>query len=239
MEDLKFYKIKSEIESFLKKYDFKEHIAGEKKAILYVLDSQAISFLKEMNNELRIEYSHNATFYKKHNLSSIIKVINWNNPCHSFRIFNAYNWREINDQEKVFDILKKELEKTFNIQKVNVDKKLKAKEVSLENRNEIIEKIKSEYLEAKKEVEFMIANKDKITARISEYYRRRIYPRVDFIINKKRQTAVGLKTTSLNGIWYEDLEDELAKNANNQLIDFLKKAKNPFGDVYYIINEDV
>jgi len=238
MDDLKFYKIKSEITSFLKNYNFTEQVAGDRKAILYILDSKAISFLKEMDKELRVEYSHNSTFYKKYNLSNIIKVINWETPSHSFRTLNAYNWREINKQDKVFDILEKELKRSFNILKKNVDKKLKAKEISIDYRNKAIEDINTDFKRAEKEVEFMKNNRDRITARISEYYRRKAYPRVDYIINKKRQTAVGLKTTALNGIWFEELEEDLAKNSNNALIDFLKNARNPFGDVFYIINEE-
>lgn len=238
MEDLKFYKIKKEVEEFLKDYQSTVQNAGDKKAILFILDRKAINFLKDKSKELEIEYSHNSAFYKKHNINNIIKVINWEKPCHSFRTLVAYNWRQINDQDKVFDNLNKELEKTFNKQKANVETQLKKKEISEEYQKQVLSNINKEYILAKKEVEFMLNNRDNIEqARISEYYRRKIYPRVDFIINKKRQTAVGLKTTSLNGIWFEDLEEEKARNSNNELVEFLKNAINPFGDVFYIMKK--
>lgn len=236
MEDLKFYKIKKEVEDFLKDYQSTVQKAEDKKAILFVLDKRAIDFLKDKSKELKIEYSHDSAFYKKHNINNIIKVINWEKPCHSFRTLVSYNWREINDKDKVFNVLEKELEKTFNKQKANVKKQLEKKEISEDYQKVVISKINSEYEKAKKEVAFMLKNKENIKeARISEYKRRKLYPRVDFIINKKRQTAVGLKTTSLNGIWFEELNEEQARNSNNKLAEFIENAINPFGDVYYIM----
>ncbi len=149
----------------------------------------------------------------------------------------AYNWRQINDNDKVFDILEKEFEKFFNSKKFKIKRKLKNKEVTEDYQQEVIRQINLEYLEAKPKLDFMLKNKDNITACISKYKIRKVYPRIDYIINKKRQTAVCLKTTTLNGIWYEVLDEDLQKKSNNLLVDFLSKAENPFGFVYYTINE--
>lgn len=237
MNDYLYWKILNDIIEFLKQYKFVEQEAGDKISRLYILDRKAISYLKNMEKELFIEYSNDSSFYKKHNLSNIIKVINFEKPAHSFRTYTAYHWREINDQEKVFSNLDKELEKSFNKQIANVKKELKKKNISNEVSNQTIYRIKQEYEIAKKEVEFLKNNKDRVIVRISEYKRRRLYPRVDFIIEKQRQNAINLKTTALNGIWFEELNEDKKRNSNNELVEFLQKAKNPFGDVYYIMKE--
>ncbi|KAB7891255.1 hypothetical protein [Poseidonibacter ostreae] len=218
-----------QIEQLLSKYKFEE----EETAKLYIVDEDAINEIKRIGKVLFAKYGNNAVLYKEFNIGNIVKVINTEKPSHWYRVFSAYHWKEINSQEKVFKNLAGELERHFNKLKANVKKKLKDKEITQDIENEILIEINKQYKEALKELEYIESNRDKLLVRISAYNRRKKYPRVDFKINKVRQTAVGLKTTALNALWFEELKEEEKHNTNNKLIEFFKESKNPFGDVFY------
>lgn len=224
-----FDEVKEAIEKYLLDYQ----MIQEKEAKLFIIDEKAVTFLKECELKLFTRYSGDPALYKEFNLSNIVKVINFKEPANWYRTFCAYHWREINNKDAVLKALAGELEKHFNKLKTNVKKQFKNKQLSKESEDKALRNINNEYEIALKEVEYIKANKDSLEMRISAYHRRKVYPRVDYKINKIRQTAVQLKKTSLNALWFKELEEDEKHNINNELILFLKDAKNPFGDFFY------
>lgn len=206
----------------------------ELNSVLYLINQEMINYIKDYDSKLRLEYGDE----KKFSISHIVKVINFDKPSHWFNTFTAYDWKQINDKDKVLKALEGEFEKTFNKLKVDVKRKIKAKDISEENENKILQDINKEYSLAQKELKFIKDNFNDLDVRISSYKVRKKYAKIDYKINKVRQVFKNLKSTVPNALWFEELSDDEKANENNELIRYFKHAKNPFGFVYYALKSD-
>lgn len=234
IDEAVFDKCKELITMKLQEYPFDEEL----KARLYIGDKNLVEFIKLCEDELLLEYGSDKDIYKQYSISKIVKLINSDKPSNWYRIYTGYDWKQINDKDKVFKLLNGELERTFHKHKLDVRKKIKSKEIKEEQEKKILHDIDLEYKEAQKINQYILDNFDNLDTRISSYKDRKAYAKIDFKINKKRQTNKNLNKTVPNVIWFEELPKEDKKREDNELLEYFKHAKNPFGYVYYI-EEDI
>ena len=224
--------------------------------VLYVVDSAAIEKLREYDKLLKMEYSQydevnslkddskkkkkkrGKSAVETFSLASIIKVINFDEPCNTYKTFIAESWAQINKRDKVKESLDVEFSKYRNALRANTKRRLKEKKVSPEIEHEILQNVEADIAEAEKERDYIKEHFDELDVCISAYFERAEYAGVHWFIKKKRQQDVNLRKKVPNVLWREDLsEDELVRD-DNKLIHFLNEAKRAYGHVFYKPKKD-
>ena len=237
--DISIYEdVRDDIAALLKNYAKEEYLDD---VSLYIVDKAAIEELKNMRRMLELEYNaYEKPSGKKgspkrvpFSLSTLVKVVNFDEPANSYRVFISERWREINDRDKVYDNIETEFIKHKNKIKAFTKRKLKEKKVSPEMENQILRNIELEIAAAEKEKDYILENFDKLDVRISAYKERKKYAMLRWYIKKKRQKDVNLRGKVPNVLWFEDLSDDELIRSNNELVRYLKGAKRAYGDLYY------
>lgn len=231
-----------EVLELLEKYP-KEEIED---AVLYIVDAEAISFLKETKKLLELEFSmhdeerertsskrRGRPLVQEYSLDTIVKVVNPDAPANAYQTFVAESWRQINDRDKVFNSIEGEFAKYRNSIRAATRRKLKEQKADKSVIDEVMRNIDAEIAQAEKEKEYILENFEKLDVRISAYEERVKYAALRWYVKKKKQTDVNLRKQVPNALWFEKLTPEEELRANNELVYYLSKAKRAFGYVYY------
>ena len=236
--------VKQDIEQLLKtkhcnkkELELYNEISGKKDiVILYLVDETAIKEFKVFKTRLQMEYSYTKKFNQELSLESIVKLINIDIPSHYWKIHPKATWTQINDQDKVRAKIEGEFIKWKNTILKNTKKKQKEKKNSQQAILDVEQKIHQEISVAQKELEHILENFDQYDVRISGYKRRTFALMLNYKISDDKSTylQVALNKTKPNILWFKELSEEEKIRTNNKLIHYLQKAKNPFGDVYFL-----
>ncbi len=222
-----FDNIKNEFNTFIKQFS-PENIQNSE---VYILNDREMDLLSSFESQLYKEYG-DLSSYKKYNLSNIVKIINFDEPSHYYKLYVREKWEQVNDQEKVLARLDGKFAKWKNRIKKETLESCKLKLIPQESIDKIMSDIDDEIIVARKDLEYIKENFDDLDVRISGYAHRKVYGAISYKLHKK-QYSTTLRNTVPNVLWFRELSEDDKVRSNNELKLYLDKATLAFGDVYY------
>ena len=208
---------------------------GLKEFSLYLLNSEEMELIKDVKSVLEIEYGYDPHVYKRFNINNIVKVVNddINIPSYRYNLYFRLAEKRITDPEKVKELLEVEFirfkQRNKNKLFANLKKAVNEKEKYL-----LQEKYKQEIEEANKKLIYLQENFNDLDVRISNIKVAKEYCEINFAyynsVGKKISKSKNLRKNVPNILYYDPVS---SKRSDNEFEEFLSKAKNAFGDIYF------
>lgn len=230
---------KDQVDFILKMYRMKE-IGGAK---LYLVDAEGIEKLKEIQSKYDTSANNVEGLSKraKNEFSKVLKIINPDNPATQYSVGIRGKHRQINDQEKIFGDDGKALETEFAIWKNQYLKAMEQKAIELDldqkDMDNLRDKVNGEIATAEGDLKYILENRDQLVVRIAGLLHQKSYPYIQYIINVdtdgkrvRKKINEHLSIKAVNAFFYIPTyyRDDM------KIMDFIKHADNPFGDVFYM-----
>lgn len=230
---------KDHVDFILKMYRMKE-IGGAK---LYLVDAEGIEKLKEIQSKYDISANNVEGLSKraKNEFSKVLKIINPDNPATQYSVGIRGKHRQINDQEKIFGDDGKALEAEFAIWKNQYLKAMEQKAIDLDldqkDMDNLRDKVNGEIATAEGDLKYILENRDQLVVRIAGLLHQKSYPYIQYIIDVdtdgkrvRKKINEHLSIKAVNAFFYIPTyyRDDM------KIMDFIKHAANPFGDVFYM-----
>lgn len=238
---------KEQVENILKMYH-RQEIGG---ANLYFIDEEGVRKLREIQAHFDINCENSEGFSKraKNEFSKVLKIINPDQPSTQYSVGIRGKHRQINDQEKIFEDGGKTLEAEFAIWKNRYLKamEIEAVQLDLDERDlkNFQQKVNDQISTAQSDLKYMIENKERLVVRIAGLLHQKSYPYIQYLVDAEDKEGKRYR---------KKLNEHLSIKADNafyyiptyyrdgmKIMDFIKHAENPFGDVFYMIksNEEI
>ena len=224
-----FESIKSEILSELQNYEKIEKLD----CVLFTIDSEMHFKLRDYSERLIMEYGHDESILKKYSLGSIVKYLNEDGLTHTYSLNEKTFAKQVNDQDKVKEMLDGE----FTIWKNSLLKQVTSKVASKGLKGEALEakrkELHAEVDEAEERLGYIKENFEELDVRISSFLTR---PSLGIVARFRldgntKEKSIRLKNSIPNVIYIKKKEPTVYPN--NKLAAFLGSASHAFGDVYY------
>lgn len=225
-----FTEVKNEVDALLSTLPYEQVLEAK----LYVVNDEIIVKFRAFQQRLYMEYSYDENVLKKHKLSKIVKVLNFNAPSHSYKTKEDWSWEQVNDEDKVFARLDGAFAKYANKIKKNTKKKIRESPEAKLKENLIMRDIDKEIQENEKLKEWIKENFEKLDVRLSGYFEKSQYASIEYRINKKRVAPTSLRKTVPNVLWFKELEEDKKTREDNELKKYLSVATRAFGNVFFV-----
>jgi hypothetical protein len=232
-EELAEYKNK--VDEVLARYSSKR--VGE--SIVYFVDSVGDAQLRALQGQYDRRDSDKFSKRVKTEFSKVLKIINPGTPATQYSTGIRGKHRQITDQDVIFD--EQFLDTEFIIWKNKYNKEMRDEAIlhnySDEAMQKLNDKINSDVLNAEGELRYIKENKDKVVVKIAGVLHQKEYPYIQFPSENEKGKRVSisehLSILAPNAFYYtpEPYRSDMSINT------FVKHAKNPFGDVFYMMHD--
>lgn len=202
--------------------------------ILYVVNDEFMKFIHICKERLDIEYDKDSPY----KIGSIVKLINPSEPSHNYNVYKKRFHKSVVKKETVVKYIESHYNISLNKLKRTIRQTKANKKLSSEIKTDIIDRVKKEIIEAEKEKVYIDKNFDDLDIRISTYLKNSGQGfSINYKINKKRCNN-RLTNNTPNIFWFKELEEDEAKRSDEKQMEYFKKAKRAFGDLFYLKKED-
>lgn len=231
---------KQQVSDILKSYHLQE-IGGAK---LYFVDAEGIKKLREIQSHFDNSDNGEEPLSKraKNEFSKVLKIVNPECPSTQYSVGIRGKHRQINDQDKIFEDGGKTLETEFAIWKNQYKKamELEAIQLDLDKRDmdNLNQKVNDNIAKAESALKYIIENQDDLVVRIAGLLHQKSYPYIQYIIDAedkdgkryRKKINEHLSIKAANAFYYIPTY----YRDGMKIMDFIKHAENPFGDVFYM-----
>lgn len=219
---------KAKIDEILARYPHRE--VGEAK--LYFIDADGDKLLHDL--EQQFDGKEALSKRLRSEFAQIVNVVNPGKCADTYNVGIRGKHRQITDQE----VVRENLEAEFAIWKNTLLKEAK-KTVAIHSlSDDVVDKINNDVNStidvANSELKYILENFDTLVVKIAGFKHQKNYPYVQFTIddeNKKRKTiSKHLSILAPNCLFYRPA----IYRSDMKIDEFIKDARNPFGDIFYM-----
>ncbi|MDD4969901.1 MAG: hypothetical protein PHT07_10785 [Paludibacter sp.] len=227
---------KSKVEEVLLRYSSKR--VGD--ATVYFIDAAGDAQLRSLQDHYDRRDTDKFSKRVKTEFSKVLKIVNPGKPATQYSTGIRGKHRQITDHEVIFD--EKFLDTEFAIWK-NKYKKLMTEEAILHNYDDeamrvLNDQINTDILKAEGELQYLKDNQDKVVVKIAGVLHQKSYPYIQFPSENEKGDRITLtehlSILAPNAFYYTPALYRSDMTINT----FVKLAKNPFGDVFYMMREE-
>ena len=207
-------------------------------AVLFLVDRKAYKALVALQEQLQELFVDNRKYVKS---LAFVNVLNTKvakrraaqaRPAVRFNISQKIKYSLIADPQKSVKELDSQFGKWKNKQTFDLKRVLKSDEtpLSVHMKERLIKELENSISVAESSLEELKANFKEYDVKITNIAQQHAYSQIQFYSDGKSYTE-HLSAKVANVLWFEDVE---AKRADEIITEFVKRAENPFGDVYFI-----
>ena len=233
MHDISIFEsTKDEILEALQSYEKVEMLD----TVLFIVDEKMCEVISQARRLLELEYGSDEMMFKKYSIDSIVKYLNGEGipPAHTYTLREKTFHRQINDPDKVREMLDTEFKLWQNRLLKEVTSKIATKGLSPEQIQAKRSELNAEIAVAQKKHEYIKENFDNLEVKISSLVKRPSFGVVIryWVIGATKETKIRLKNTIPNVLYFKEKPVEVPPH--NKIKEFLERSENPYGEVYYI-----
>lgn len=203
-------------------------------ATLYFINEKQDHRLQELEIEFDGEESRMPSQRKE--FAQIVNYLNPASPTTTYATGIRGKHRQISDEAKVFKRLKGQFAIWKNTLKKDAEMKLKVHNYSYKDRDILMREINDKIKIAEGELAYIIENYDKLEVKIAGVLHEKSYPYIQYADVSSGERVTKQKSLSItvpNALYYTPT----LFRSDMSIREFVKKARNPFGDIFYLKRE--
>jgi len=197
-------------------------------AELLFCNKEALDSIKSLRNEyekgLRDDYERRYL-----SLKQIINILNEDSVCFDYKIDYVHKFKQINNSASVGRYHEKHYFSWVNKQKMAFEEYVRVHRPEAHIVNRMKLDLDANLKRAEDEHNYIMQHMNEIDVRIISFPRAKLYPKIT-ISTQKHTNSRHLKNSVENLLWFEPRHARSDKDVDI----FIRSAKNPYGDVFYI-----
>lgn len=219
---------KKKVDDILLTYHFRE--VGEAK--LYFIDAKADGLIRSID----MEFDGREALSKRlrSEFAQIVNVLNPGKAADTYSVGIRGKHRQITDQS----VVKEHIESEFIIWEKTMIKNAKETVAIHSLSDDAVDKIEQELNAtldvAKSEFKYIMENFDTLVVKIAGFKHQKNYPYIQFTVDdegrKRKAISKHLSILAPNCLFYEPA----TYRSDMRIDEFIKNARNPFGDIFYM-----